>query len=103
MGLDRFPRYSRAVLKTRQWQALRLEALRRDGWQCVQCGSRVRLEVDHILPVRTHPERAFDLSNLQTLCARDHSAKTRAECGHVPLSPKRQAWRDLLDKEPSPC
>lgn len=103
MGVSRFPRYSRAVLKTRRWQALRLEALRRDGWQCVQCGSRVRLEVDHVQPVRTHPEAAFDLSNLQTLCARHHTQKTRTECGHEPLNPKRQAWRDLLNKETSPC
>jgi len=102
MGLDRSPRYSRAVLKTRRWQALRLEALRRDGWQCVQCGARTRLEVDHIEPVRTHPERAFDLSNLQTLCASCHTRKTRIECGHVPLSPERQSWRDLL-KGLTPC
>ena len=31
-----------------------------------KCGALGRLEVDHILPVRTHPELAFDLANLQT-------------------------------------
>jgi 5-methylcytosine-specific restriction endonuclease McrA len=99
MGLDRWTRHSRAVLKSRRWQSLRLEALRRDGWQCVQCGSRVRLEVDHIRPVRMHPELAFDLGNLQVLCAQHHTQKTRKECGHPELNPKRQAWRELLNKE----
>lgn len=103
MGLTRWPRHSRAVLKTRRWKALRLEALRRDGFACVQCGARSRLEVDHIEPVRDAPERAFDLSNLQTLCASHHTAKTRRECGHPEISPQRQAWRDLLNKDLSPC
>lgn len=103
MGLARWPRHSRAVLKTRRWQALRMEALRRDGFACVQCGARSRLEVDHIESVRTKPERAFDLSNLQTLCVRHHSAKTRRECGLPEISPQRQAWRDLLKKDSSPC
>ena len=47
-------------------------------------------------PVRDVPERAFDLDNLQTLCGACHGAKTRLECGHAPLPPERQKWRDLL-------
>lgn len=73
-----------------------MQALDRDGWQCVQCGERRRLECDHILPVRTHPELSYSLGNLQILCAICHSRKTRIEVGHKPLPPKRQEWRDLL-------
>jgi 5-methylcytosine-specific restriction endonuclease McrA len=37
--------------------------------------------VDHIQPVRNAPELAFDLSNLQCLCRRCHSRKTRVDLG----------------------
>lgn len=89
-------RHSRHITRGPRWRALRLEALRRDGWQCVQCGARKRLEIDHIEAVRNAPEKAWDLDNLQTLCAACHTRKTRIECGHPVLSPERQAWRDLL-------
>lgn len=96
MGVDRWHRFSRHVTRGPRWKALRLRALRRDGWACVACGARHRLEVDHIEPVRSAPERAFDVTNLQTLCAACHTRKTRLEVGHPPLSPERQRWRDLL-------
>ena len=96
MGLRDFHRHSRAIIRTRRWKALRQEALRRDGWQCVQCGARGRLEVDHRKPVRTHPELAFELTNLQCLCPSCHTKKTRLECGHKPASPDRLKWREIV-------
>jgi 5-methylcytosine-specific restriction endonuclease McrA len=95
MGMN-WHRPSRAATSDRRWPALRLAAKRRDGFRCVKCGARGRLEVDHIKPQRTHPELSFDLTNLQSLCAACHTAKTRIECGHAPLDPKRQAWRDFV-------
>jgi 5-methylcytosine-specific restriction endonuclease McrA len=95
MGMT-WHRPSRAATSDRRWPALRLAAKRRDGFRCVQCSARGRLEVDHIRPVRTHPDLSFALSNLQTLCAACHGAKTRIECGLPPLDPQRQAWRDLI-------
>ena len=92
MGV-RWQRHSAAVCGSRRWKGLRQLALRRDGWQCVSCGARGRLEVDHIKPVRTHPDLSFELTNLQTLCVPCHTRKTRLECGHPPLSPERAAWR----------
>jgi 5-methylcytosine-specific restriction endonuclease McrA len=93
-------RHSGRITKTRRWQALRQEALRRDGWRCVQCPERRRLEVDHVLPVRTHPERAFDLDNLQCLCGPCHARKTRLEVGLGRRDPAREAeasaWRQLV-------
>ncbi|WP_243264871.1 HNH endonuclease signature motif containing protein [Sulfitobacter sp. DSM 110093] len=73
-----------------------MQALDRDGWQCVQCGERRRLECDHVEPVRDRPDLAYTLSNLKILCWRCHSRKTRIEVGHKALNPKRQEWRDLL-------
>jgi 5-methylcytosine-specific restriction protein A len=90
--------HSKRVTKTKRWKALRLEVLRRDEWKCLRCNERRRLEVDHILPVKTHPELSFGMSNLQTLCCRCHARKSRLEVGHKPLPPKSQEWRNLLSK-----
>jgi 5-methylcytosine-specific restriction enzyme A len=89
---DRWHRFSRATTKSKRWRGLRLEALRRDGFKCRQCGARGRLEVDHIKPERTHPELRFELSNLQCLCPSCHSKKTIAEIGRSVKSPGAQAW-----------
>ena len=91
-----YARHSAKVTRGPRWKAVRMQALDRDGWQCVQCGTRRRLECDHIEPVRDRPELAYALSNLQILCGRCHARKTRLEVGHKPLPPKRQQWRDLL-------
>lgn len=97
MGMNgRHHRFSAAVIHSPRWKAVRLAAKRRDGFACVQCGSRSKLEVDHVQPVRSHPERTFDLENLQTLCAGCHARKTRIEIGYPDLSAPRQAWRDLV-------
>lgn len=99
MGLrGRYASHSAHVIRDKRWPALRLAAKRRDGFKCVQCGESGRLEVDHIKPVRTHPELSFALENLQTLCIRCHSAKTKLEVGFGhEVDPKRAAWRDLVD------
>jgi 5-methylcytosine-specific restriction enzyme A len=99
----RLHRYSDAVTRTRRWKALRLQALRRDGWRCVKCGGRRRLEVDHIRPVRSHPELSFELSNLQTLDARCHSRKTRVEIGlGAEPDPRREEWRAFINELSTP-
>ena len=96
MGMKEFKRYSNAVTRTSRWKALRVKALDRDDWQCVQCGERRRLEVDHILPVRMHPELSYSLDNLQSLCGRCHARKTRIEIGLGQPNPAREAWKKLV-------
>jgi 5-methylcytosine-specific restriction enzyme A len=95
-----YSRHSKRVTATRRWQVLRHQILERDGWACTcGCGqTRGRLEIDHIKPVRTHPELAFDPANLQTLAASCHTRKTRLECGHPPpvQSPARDAWAQAV-------
>lgn len=91
-----YARHSKHITSTRRWQVLRQQILERDGWKCRSCGERRRLEIDHIQPVRLAPEKAFDPSNLQTLCGRCHARKTRIEVGHKPLDPKRAAWREAV-------
>lgn len=94
MGLIK--RYGTKIYKDPRWAVVRLAAKRRDGWKCVQCGSKHRLEVDHILPVRDRLDLAFEITNLQTLCGSCHGRKTRVEVGHPELSPERQKWRDFM-------
>lgn len=101
MGLKDHKRHSAKVTKSTRWKALRVQALERDGWRCVQCGERRGLEVDHVKAVRTNPELSFDLSNLQCLCGRCHSRKTRIEIGLGRPDPKREAWKSLV-RELSP-
>lgn len=92
-------RHSKRVTSTKRWQVLRQIILERDGWTCAcGCGERRRLEIDHIKPVRTHPELAFDPANLQALAPACHTKKTRIECGHpAPIrTPEQDAWANAV-------
>ena len=46
--------------------ALRREVFAHDGWMCVYCQSKRRLEIDHIIAISKGG--TDDRSNLQTLC-----------------------------------
>ena len=65
----------------KDWKVLRVQALRRDGGICVNCGAEAT-EVDHIVEIQDGGEE-FDLSNLRSLCHACHVAKTNA----------RRRWR----------
>lgn len=98
MGLRRdYHRHSQRVTRTARWKVLRMEVLERDRFRCKGCGGGGRLEVDHIRPVRTHPELAYDKANLQALCPACHTRKTRIECGHPAPSEDRQDWRKAVE------
>lgn len=93
--VQEYRRYSRPITRTKRWKVLRMAILERDGWACVDCGTRKgRLEIDHIKPVRTHPELAYDPDNCATRCQTCHIRKTKIECGYSApeISPDRKAW-----------
>jgi 5-methylcytosine-specific restriction protein A len=69
-----------------------MAVLERDGFACRSCGAGGRLEVDHILPVRTHPTLAWSPENCQALCTSCHTKKTNEENGRTVLSPARRGW-----------
>ncbi|HEY8066243.1 MAG TPA: HNH endonuclease [Methylosinus sp.] len=96
--MKKYRRHSEKITRSARWKSLRFIVLRRDGFKCVtpECGARGALEVDHIKPVRTHPELAFDLSNLQSLCVACHSRKTRLEIGLGEIDPRKEAWKQLV-------
>jgi 5-methylcytosine-specific restriction endonuclease McrA len=59
---------------SRQWRALRLRILARDGHTCAYCG-QAATTVDHILPVRKHPDQAMNPENLVSACTKCNSSK----------------------------
>lgn len=85
-----------AVHRSSRWSAIRLAAKRRDNFACVRCGRRGKLEVDHIIPARREPARAFDLDAVQTLCVTCHVEKTRREVGKGEPDPQREEWKALV-------
>lgn len=64
---------------SREWLALRYEALRAATGRCGCCGERPTAEnplhVDHIKPRSKHPALALVLGNLQVLCKRCNLGK----------------------------
>lgn len=59
---------------SRQWRALRLSILARDGHTCGYCGQPANT-VDHIIPVKTNPDLAMNPENLISACKPCNSAK----------------------------
>lgn len=60
---------------SRQWRALRLRILARDGYTCGYCGADGADTVDHILPVNQHPDQAMSPDNLIAACRTCNSRK----------------------------
>lgn len=78
------------------WRNLRRKVFIRDCFKCQHCGSRAD-HVDHILPRKRGGDDTLD--NLQALCRRCHSLKTRLEnpdkCKRKPSS-RAKTWSDLV-------
>ena len=67
-----------------KWIALRQKVLARDNYQCQNCGSSDRLQVDHVVELR-HGGAEFDAANCQvTLCHSCHANKTNAMGNRLP-------------------
>jgi len=95
-------RHSAKVTRTARWKVLRMAILERDGFRCTDCGCGGRLEVDHIKPVRTHPDLSYTPGNLQALCPSCHTRKTRIECGHKPPADDLVQWQGFVKELRSP-
>ena len=61
---------TRTLRKSSAYAKWRKVVLERDAYTCVSCGifSRYGLHVDHILPIKEHPELALLPDNGRTLC-----------------------------------
>ena len=62
-----------SVYKTEAWKRLRYEVLTEQKSTCQLCGATpldgVRMNVDHIYPLNSHPHLALVKSNLRVLCS----------------------------------
>lgn len=72
--------------KSKQWRDVREQVLKRDNYECQACKRQGKvttidkskhksLDVDHILELESHPELAYDMDNLETLCVSCHNKK----------------------------
>lgn len=65
------------------WKRLRIIVLQRDNYLCQQCLLNRKItpaeHVDHIKPMREHPELRLDPENLRSLCQPCHSKRHATE------------------------
>lgn len=100
----------RKFYRSRAWEELRLEALKRDNYECQHCkaegivtvdsikqeGKRKEtvLNVDHKYPIEDYPKLALVLDNLQTLCINHHNIKEGRTFDKIGKSKKKRIWDD---------
>jgi len=73
------PKQAPIRLEQQDYQKLREQVLRRDGWRCQLCGSMTNLEVHH-KQFRSH-SGGDDEQNLITLCFNCHSSAHGQDLG----------------------
>lgn len=69
---SRHRRESTKWYKRAAWRRVREQKLKKSPL-CESCGTHEDLHVHHVKPRRTHPQLAYELNNLKTLCRRCHS------------------------------
>ena len=80
MGLDSPLSWRKRRPKTSIWAKVRLKVFDRDGWACVRCSKKGRLECDHVTPLEDdHNQDMYSMGGLQTLCRGCHIEKSREE------------------------
>ena len=67
-----------------EWRRLRMEVLKRDGYQCCQCGATAAesgypLEIHHIIPPKGNTQLFYDINNCIVLCKVCHARITQQE------------------------
>lgn len=55
-----------------EYKKARLSALRRDGFKCKICKSKIKCQVHHIRKFADAPSSRNDINNLITLCKKHH-------------------------------
>lgn len=95
--------------RSKEWEGLRQQALKRDNFECQHCkreggvtvdsiktpGQRkeVVLNVDHIYPIEFYPQLALVLDNLETLCVNHHNIKEGRTFDKIRPT-KKKKWDD---------
>lgn len=79
----------RQTIDNKHWSTVKDSVIARDGPICqnhrrhgiIKPVSGQQLQLDHIIPQEVRPDRIWDLSNLENLCAACHARKTLEESG----------------------
>lgn len=73
----------RSFYHSKEWKAVRLIALTRDNFICVECKKNNKITkaeiVDHVIELRDDYSKRLELTNLQSLCRPCHNTKTEQE------------------------
>lgn len=75
-------------LRTSEWEQVRKEVMKRDGFKCRKCGETGSLAVHHIIPFRK--SRDDSPENLMTVCGSCH---TTLENTYRKLGPTNFMWK----------
>lgn len=73
-----------------RWLRVKKEAFERDGYKCQMCGSQKHLCGHHIQERAKHPELAYEVTNIVTLCKSCH-AKQHPQNSKLILAKSRVA------------
>jgi 5-methylcytosine-specific restriction endonuclease McrA len=79
----------RQTIDNKHWKSVKAQVIARDGPICqnhrrhgiLKAFSGQQLQLDHIVPQEENPDRIWDMSNLENLCAACHARKTNEESG----------------------
>lgn len=77
MNSRRYKTNNDTFYRSKEWRALRLEALQRDSYLCQECKKcgiiTPASTVHHIKPLRVDDSQALQLANLETVCGPCHN------------------------------
>ena len=77
MNARRYKTNNDYFYRSKEWKTLRFQALERDNYLCVECKKRGIITpadtVHHIKPLRIDDSKAYDLSNLESVCRACHN------------------------------
>jgi len=60
------------IRASKEYKLWKESVLKRDNYQCIWCGSKIKICADHIKPFALFPELRFAIDNGRTLCERCH-------------------------------
>ncbi len=62
----------KSIRSSRQYKDWRKKVFEKNGKKCLFCGSKEKLEVDHIKPLALYPNEALEIKNGRVLCKKCH-------------------------------
>lgn len=84
-----------SVVENHLYTIARARTKKRDGYKCTRCGSKKRLESNHVVPVNGRRETwgcSNHQQNLETLCHTCHQKETAHQRSKGLIGGKRHKW-----------